>query len=276
MTTKIRTVIVDDEPLALKLLKSKLSKLDNVEIIGECRNGREAIECVLEHSPDLLFLDIQMPGMNGLEVIQSIQGDLLPIVVFATAYEQYAIDAFNANAVDYILKPIDDERIKRAVERASQRLVLNKEEPIKQALLSAAQEIQNKTIASSSNLDSQKEHLEDIPETKNNFSRVVVKDRDEIHILEQNQIQWIDAAGDYACIHSNGDTHIKRVTLKELVEELDPSMFKRVHRSTIVNLNAITKVLPRTKGEFFLQIGEHDKVKVSRNYKEVVKDFLSN
>ncbi len=276
MTTKIRTVIVDDEPLALKLLKAKLSKLDNVEIIGECRNGREAIECVLEHSPDLLFLDIQMPGMNGLEVIQSIQGDLLPIVVFATAYEQYAIDAFNANAVDYILKPIDDERIKRAVERASQRLVLNKEEPIKQALLSAAQEIQNKTIASSSNLDSQKEHPEDIPETKNNFSRVVVKDRDEIHILEQNQIQWIDAAGDYACIHSNGDTHIKRVTLKELVEELDPSMFKRVHRSTIVNLNAITKVLPRTKGEFFLQIGEHDKVKVSRNYKEVVKDFLSN
>ncbi len=277
MTDKIRTLIVDDEPLALKLLYAKLSKLDNIEVIDECKNGQEAVEKVMELQPDLLFLDIQMPGMSGLEVIQTIQSDLMPIVVFATAYEQYAIDAFNANAVDYILKPIDDERIKRAVERASQRLSLNTQQDNKQALLNATEEIKNKTpYAEGASESSESIEQDKAAEKPNSYSKIVVKDRDEIHILEQDQIQWIDAAGDYACIHSNGETHIKRITLKELLEELDPDMFKRVHRSTIVNLNSITKVLPRTKGEFFLQLGEHEKIKVSRNYKEIIKDFLAN
>lgn len=277
MKDKIRTLIVDDEPLALKLLNAKLSKLDNIDIIGECKNGKEAVEKVLELQPDLLFLDIQMPGMSGLEVIQAIQGDLMPIVVFATAYEQYAIDAFNANAVDYILKPIDDERVKRAVERASQRLNLSKQQDNKLALLNATQEIKYKTLHKIEQLETSDSIKPNRTLDKPNaYSKIVVKDRDEIHILEQDQIQWIDAAGDYACIHCNGETHIKRITLKELLEELDPDMFKRVHRSTIVNLNSITKVLPRTKGEFFLQLGEHEKVKVSRNYKEVIKDFLAN
>lgn len=277
MNDKIRTLIVDDEPLALKLLNAKLSKLDNIDIIDECKNGREAVEKVLELQPDLLFLDIQMPGMTGLEVVQAIQGDLMPIVVFATAYEQYAIDAFNANAVDYILKPIDDERVKRAVDRASQRLNLSSQQDNKLALLNATQEIKYKTLHKIEQLETSDSIKPDRTLDKpNSYSKIVVKDRDEIHILEQDQIQWIDAAGDYACIHCNGETHIKRITLKELLEELDPDMFKRVHRSTIVNLNSITKVLPRTKGEFFLQLGEHEKVKVSRNYKEVIKDFLAS
>ena len=275
MTAKIRTLIVDDEPLALKLLAAKLSKIDDIEIVGQCKNGREAINSVVEMTPDLMFLDIQMPGMNGLEVVQAIQSDVLPIIVFATAYEQYAIDAFNANAVDYILKPIDNERIERAVHRASQRLeVKSKTEDAKQALIGATQDIQNKNLSESTS--SSHENTNQVISPTNTTSRVIVKDRDEIHIIEQEQIQWIDAAGDYACIHSNGETLIKRITLKELIEELDPTMFKRVHRSTIVNLKAITKVLPRTKGEFFLQLGEHEKVKVSRNYKEVVKDFLAS
>ncbi|MFT5277958.1 MAG: two-component system LytT family response regulator, partial [Granulosicoccus sp.] len=118
---KIRTIIVDDEPLALKLLAAKLDKLPNVEIIAKCANGREAINAVIELTPDLLFLDIQMPGLSGLDVVKELQNDVMPLVVFATAYEQYALDAFDANAVDYVLKPIDNERIARAVARAQER-----------------------------------------------------------------------------------------------------------------------------------------------------------
>lgn len=117
MTQRIRTLIVDDEPLALRLMRAILEKIPEVEIVGECKNGREALKGVTELSPDLLFLDIQMPGISGLEVIKRIQGDVMPLVVFSTAYEQYALDAFDSNAVDYILKPIDSERAKRAVTR---------------------------------------------------------------------------------------------------------------------------------------------------------------
>jgi two-component system LytT family response regulator len=119
---KLRTLIVDDEPLALRLLKSKLSKIDCIDVVGECKNGREAIAATLDLAPDLLFLDIQMPGINGLDVVKKLQNDVVPPVVFTTAYEQYALDAFDVHAVDYILKPLDDERIQRAVDRAVQRL----------------------------------------------------------------------------------------------------------------------------------------------------------
>ena len=119
---KLRTLIVDDEPLAIKLLSAKLSKIAEIEIVGECKNGREAIAATLDLAPDLIFLDIQMPGLNGFDVVKGIQSDILPLIVFTTAYEQYALDAFDVQAVDYILKPIDDERIGRAVQRAIQRL----------------------------------------------------------------------------------------------------------------------------------------------------------
>lgn len=286
--TKIRTIIVDDEPLALKLLAAKLKKLPNVEIIAQCSNGREAIEAVLELAPDLLFLDIQMPGITGLEVVKHLQNDVMPLVVFATAYEQYALEAFDANAVDYVLKPIDDERIARAVGRAAERLKVDSEENSR-----------NKTdvMGALAHMDQQREKVvtweandafqqdapsikdtsaaqDDTAQLKNN--KIVIKDRDEIHLLKQQDIEWIDAAGDYVCVHASGETHVKRCTLKEMLEQLDENMFKRVHRSTIVNLNFIDKVIPHTKGEFFLMMGEYDKIKVSRNYKEVVKDFLTN
>jgi two-component system LytT family response regulator len=275
--TILRTIIVDDEPLALRLLAAKLGKLPNIDIVAQCSNGREAIAAVIDFAPDLLFLDIQMPGLSGLEVVKQLQKDTMPLVVFATAYEQYALEAFDAHAVDYVLKPIDDERIQRAVVRAQERISIKLDDKIenKNEVIGAIAQIeqqQEKTITwmanDSSHQDSQ---YTDIKNRK-----IVIKDRDEIHLLKQKDIQWIDAAGDYVCVHALGETHVKRCTLKEMLIELDNTQFKRVHRSTIVNLEFIDKVIPHTKGEFFLMIGEHDKIKVSRNYKDVVKTFLSN
>jgi two-component system LytT family response regulator len=265
MTQRIRTLIVDDEPLAVKLLTAKLEKFPEIEIVGHCKNGKEALHSVATLSPDLMFIDIQMPGMSGLEVIQRLQGDIMPLVVFCTAYEQYALDAFDSNAVDYILKPINGDIVKRAVERVIVRLGLHgNKENIKPAVLTAIEQISN----AEQSIVNQQSNQQTSP------SKIVVKEKDEIHLLNQNEIQWIDAAGDYMCLHIGGETHVKRVTLKDLLEDLDEAIFKRVHRSTIVNLNYVKKVIPHSKGEFYLMLGDYDKIKVSRNYKEVVKDFL--
>jgi two-component system LytT family response regulator len=280
MTHSIRTVIVDDEPLALQLLRAKLEKISAIEIVKECKNGREAISAVTDLAPDLIFLDIQMPGISGFDVIAQLQSDIMPLVVFSTAYEQYALDAFDANAIDYVLKPIDDDRINRAVERARKRIAaFNVAQPdetsgesINDRKTSLVQAVENIKTARHERRNGT--HHQPY-EASTAASKIVVKDRDEIHILAQTEIEWIDAAGDYVCIHTKGETHVKRTTLKEILDELDDQIFKRVHRSTIVNMSFIKKVLPHTKGEFFLLLGEFDKIKVSRNYKEVVKDFLS-
>lgn len=268
---KLRTLIVDDEPLALKLLRAKLNKVANIDIIGECKNGREAIAATLELAPDIIFLDIQMPGLDGFDVVKRLQSDILPLIVFTTAYEQYALDAFDVHAVDYILKPIDDERIARAVQRALERLegvdVQENKPRILGAIDSISQRDNSQQVA---NYSQQSSPSNDAFVDK----KVVIKDRDEITILKQSDIEWIDAAGDYVCLHAEGQTHIKRSTLKELLTELDDTIFKRVHRSTIVNLNFIDKVIPHTKGEFFLLLGEFEKIKVSRNYKDAIKHFL--
>jgi two-component system LytT family response regulator len=268
---KLKTLIVDDEPLARKLLRAKLNKIAEIDIIGECENGRQAISFTLDMAPDLIFLDIQMPGIDGLEVVKSLQSDVLPMIVFTTAYEQYALDAFDVYAVDYILKPIDDERIARAVKRAVDRSGFQEKQYSKPRIIEAINDINQQDT------DSLQVTQTNTAQPPNRVveRKVVIKERDEITILKQSDIEWVDAAGDYVCLHADGETHIKRSTLKELLAELDENIFKRVHRSTIVNLNFIEKVIPHTKGEFFLQLGEFDKIKVSRNYKDAIKHFLA-
>jgi len=183
------------------------------------------------------------------------------MIVFATAYEQYALDAFNVNAVDYILKPIENEAIARAVSRAEQRYQQHDKAKEKSNLVNAIQAIRHHP-------DSPYQH------TVQDDKKIVVKDGDQITILKQDDLKWIDAAGDYCCLHANGETHIKRITLTELLEQLDPNNFKRVHRSTIINLNYIDKIQSLPKGEYFVELGEHEKVKVSRTYKDAIRDYL--
>ncbi|AAZ25601.1 LytR/AlgR family response regulator transcription factor [Colwellia psychrerythraea] len=272
---KLRTIIVDDEPLALNLLRAKLNKVPEIEIIAECKNGREAIEKTMDLAPDLIFLDIQMPGVDGFGVIKKLQSDIVPLVIFTTAFEQYALDAFDVHAVDYILKPIDEERITRAVSRAIVRFETEEETEHKSRIIGAIDTINERENSASSSQSSQGQSS--LGQNKGNLEhKIIIKDRDDITLLKQADIEWVDAAGDYCCVHAQGVTHIKRSTLKNLLDDLDPSIFKRVHRSTIVNLNYIQKVIPHTKGEYFLKLGEYDQVKVSRNYRDVIKDFLSD
>ncbi|MFT4938322.1 MAG: two-component system LytT family response regulator [Paraglaciecola sp.] len=269
---RLRTLIVDDEPLALKLIRKHLDKIPEIEIIAECKNGREAFDATMDLSPDLMFLDIQMPGMNGFDVVQKLQADVVPLVVFTTAYEQYALDAFDVHAVDYILKPLDINHLQRAVDRALERFSRGEDDFQKNRIIGAIDDINNK-ISQDSPANQQTTVLQS---NNHNIERkIVIKDRDVITLLKQNDIEWVDAAGDYVCLHAEGVTHIKRSTLKDLLAELDDNIFKRVHRSTIVNLNHIEKVIPHSKGEFFLQLSEFERIKVSRNYREVIKSFLS-
>lgn len=269
---KLRTLIVDDEPLALDLLRSHLNTIPEIEIVAECANGKHAIDATMELAPDLMFLDIEMPGINGFDVVEKLQADMLPLIVFATAYEQYALQAFDIHAVDYILKPLDEERIRQAVRHALERFKVTEDHGQKPKIIGALDEIKQITAGDSRSNQENTQHniTHDAIERK-----IVVKDRDAITLLNQEDIEWIDAAGDYVCLHVGGVTHIMRNTMKELLRQLDPAIFRRVHRSTIVNINRIEKVTPHTKGEFFLHLGEFDQIKVSRNYRDAIKSFLS-
>ena len=287
--TKLKALIVDDDPLALMLLREKLNKYPNISIIAECKNGREAIATTLELAPDLIFLDIKMPEIDGFGVIKKLQTDILPLIIFVTAYKQHAFDAFDVNAVDYIIKPVEDTYLQRAISRAIARFNQKSPIEIKAKIISAIDSINvydNNSEQDTPCLRSHYDGTHDVTHVSsginqginvNNLDRkIIIKDRDSITLLKQLDIEWIDAAGDYTCLHVGGVTHIKRCTLKDLLIDLDPEIFKRVHRSTIVNLNYVTKVIPHTKGEYFLLLGEFDQIKVSRKYREIIKHYLVN
>ncbi len=269
---KLKTIVVDDEALARKLVLSCLKDLPEVEVIKECSNGREAIDAVLALEPDLMVLDISMPGLNGFEVIKKIQPELLPMVIFCTAYERYALDAFDVHAVDYIVKPLDEQRlhlaVKRALARYMEELHLGED---KATLLGAIDEIARKVEKRST----VRKPTNDVPLSPDPERRITIRDRDSIKLIKIDSIAWVDAAGDYMCVHAEGETHIMRCTMTQLLEELDDDVFKRVHRSTIVNLNCIEEVIPHTKGEYFLQISHGERIKVSRNYRDTIKSFLT-
>ncbi|WP_226645901.1 LytR/AlgR family response regulator transcription factor [Microbulbifer variabilis] len=265
---KLTVVLVDDEPLALRLLQSMFEEFPDIEITACCRNGREALQAVSEYSPDLLVLDVQMPGMNGFDVVSRLQADTMPLVIFATAFDEYALKAFEVHAVDYVLKPLDIARLETAIDRARQRLQL--------ALVSKKdihQEEKNRLLRSIEELSTAKEQASETPSPAIN-NRLAIKDRGCITMVNQQDIEWIDAAGDYMCVHVKGETHVMRSTIKDLQKQLCPDNFKRIHRSTLVNLNYIEHIKVLTKGEYFLTLTSGAKVKVSRNYRLPIKEFL--
>ena len=264
----IRVAIADDEPLARRGLVLRLGQIDGVEIVAECANGREALQAVVEHQPDLLLLDIQMPGMSGFDVVKNLQQDQMPLVIFVTAFDQYAIDAFRVHAVDYLLKPIDEDRLAEAISRARQHLAARSEITDKQRLLELVISITGKSEASVSQLLKEHDGVRAYPE------KLAIKDGSETTLVPMQDIDWVDAAGDYMCVHANGETHVMRVTMKELEEQLDPASFQRVHRSTIVNLDRVVKVCSHMNGEFYLALNNGASVKMSRSYKDKVKHFF--
>ena len=268
---RLRAIVVDDETLARRLVVSILEDIPGVEVVAECANGREAVRAVADLAPDLMFLDIKMPGWNGFDVIKKIQPEQLPMVVFCTAFERYALDAFEVHAVDYLVKPVDEERVHLAVKRAAAR---HREEQLagadKSPLLGAIEDITGDRAAPLPAADDVRDALSGPGAER----RIAIRDRDEIRLIREDTIAWVDAAGDYMCVHAEGETHIMRCTMKHLLDLLDEHVFKRVHRSTIVNLNFIetARVLP--KGEFMLELENGEQVKVSRNYRAAIRDFL--
>ncbi len=264
--TPLRTIIVDDENLARRGLSLRLREMPQVDIVEECANGEEALRAVARLSPDLLFLDIQMPGMDGFDVIARLQGDEMPMVVFVTAFNEYAVDAFKVHAVDYVLKPIDDERLAAAVERATAQHEFNSSRKSKEELVELVMGITGNQPAS---IVPRQETGQSYPE------KISIKDGSEIQFIRASDIRWVDAAGDYMCIHAGGTTHIMRITMKQLEQLLDPAIFLRVHRSTIVNANRITAAQTLNNGEYLLALECDAQIKVSRSYRDKIKHLLN-
>ena len=261
----IRTILVDDEPLAIQGLELRLQPFDDVEIIERCANGREAIRAIRTLKPDLVFLDIQMPGFDGFSVVSGLADIEPPLFVFVTAFTQHALKAFEAQAVDYLLKPVEEDRLAATIERVRQRLAEKQGAQGAERLKEILSEVAPEALP---------DDLSDAPQA-GRFERVInIKDRGQIFRVEVKDIERIDAAGDYMCIDTADQTLVLRETMKDLEKRLDPKTFQRIHRSTIVNLDNIKSVKPHTNGECFLVLGSGTQVKVSRSYRDVVARFL--
>jgi two-component system, LytTR family, response regulator len=267
---KIRAVVVDDESLARKGLVMRLEQYGQVEVLRSCRSGKEALAAIAELEPDLIFLDIQMPGMTGFEVIEQLQQDNMPMVIFVTAYDAFAIKAFDVHAIDYPLKPIEQDRLQQAIEKAEQRIEQQQVFIAKQRLLDIVIGLTGKSEAA----------IEQILDAKGEqiayADKLAIKDGSSTTFVPVKNIDWIDAAGDYMCVHVNGATHIMRTTMKVLEAQLDPSIFQRVHRSTIVNLARVEKVSSHINGEFHLTLSCGSSLKMSRSYKDKIKHLTSS
>jgi two-component system LytT family response regulator len=264
----IRTILVDDEPLAIQGLQLRLQPHEDVEIIETCSNGREAIRAIKTHKPDLVFLDIQMPGFDGFSVIQGLMEVEPPLFVFVTAYSDHAIRAFEAQAVDYLMKPVEEERLADTLERVRQRLAekrgVEEAEKLKGVLAEVAPDA----------VDTLDGAADEGPSSNRYEKLINIKDRGQIFRVDVDSIEKIDAAGDYMCIYTGDNTLILRETMKDLEKRLDPRRFQRVHRSCIVNLDQVRQVKPHTNGECFLVLESGSQVKVSRSYRDVVARFV--
>jgi two-component system LytT family response regulator len=267
---RIRTLIVDDEALSRRGLEIRLLAKPDFEISAQCSNGREAIAAIASHRPDVVFLDIQMPGMSGFDVLTQLPQDSVPLVVFVTAYDQYAIRAFDARAVDYLLKPVDDERFDACLDRIRDQVRAQSAAGQRDQLFGLIAEI---TGSGELVLDELLARGRKALEPKHSEILPIRQGR-EIVRVPVSSIDWIDAAGDYMCIHATGNTHILRGTMKDLEEYLDPRLFQRVHRSTIVNLRRVKSLRAHMNGEYFLTLEGGHELKLSRTYRDKVEVFL--
>ena len=263
----IRTILVDDEKLAIQGLQLRLEPFDDVEIIGTCQNGREAIRAIKTQKPDLVFLDIQMPGFDGFSVVQGVMDVEPPLFVFVTAFQEHAIRAFEANAVNYLMKPVDEDKLADTVERVRGRLAEKKSSEEAEKLKNVLSEVAPQAAEAF-------ESSEDM-ESAARFEKLInIKDRGQIFRVEVDTIEHIEAAGDYMIISTGDNSLVLRETMKDLERRLDPRKFQRVHRSTIVNLDQVRQVKPHTNGECFLVLDSGQEVKVSRSYRDVVARFV--
>jgi two-component system, LytTR family, response regulator len=253
MTALIRVLIVDDEPLARGVLREMLQSDPEVVIVGECGNGKEAVAAIKELNPDLLFLDIQMPEMGGFEVLDALEEGQAPHLVFVTAYDQYAVKAFEVHALDYILKPFDRERFDVSWQRAKAQVLRERNGGVEQKILSL---------------------LEDLKAGTKYLERLVIKSSGRIYFLETNEIDWIQAEGNYVSVHTGKKSHLLRETISSLENQLDPKKFLRIHRSAIVRIDRIKELQPWFHGEYHVVLNDGTQLTLSRNYRDRLQEAL--
>jgi two-component system LytT family response regulator len=269
----IRTLIVDDEPLARRGLELRLREAADIQIVRQCANGREALAAIAEETPDLMFLDIQMPGMSGLDLVAQVPQESMPMVVFVTAFDRYAINAFEAHALDYLLKPVDDARLAAALDRVRAQWQQRQAVAQREQLMALLAEVKgNGEIADEPTAKGVADSA--AGSTRRYATLLPIRSGRETLRLDVATIDWIDAAGDYMCVHADGQTHVLRATMKELEEMLDPQVFQRVHRSTIVNLARVRSLRPHLNGECFLKLQSGQEVKLSRSFRDKVELLL--
>ena len=239
----MRTVIADDEGLARKKLRVLLGAEEGVSVTAECQDGKQTLVAVRTHKPDLLFLDIQMPDLDGFQVLDQIPSDQMPIVIFTTAYDQYAIRAFEAHALDYLLKPFNQVRLHRAVERARAEVLKSHEQGVKTRIL----DLLKATKTESKQLQ-----------------RLVIRTAGRVVFLDLNEIDWIEAAANYVRIHAGKDSYLLREGIGHMAAKLDPARFVRIHRSFIVNANRIRELQPCDNGEYIAVLRNGKELSCSR------------
>lgn len=272
--TRLRAVIVDDEPLARRGLEIRLQAWPDVEIVGQYGDGASAIAGLRDDRPDLMFLDVQMPGVDGFETLRRIPASEMPLVVFVTAYDHYAIRAFEASATDYLLKPVEDSRLAQALARVRCARAQREADAHCGQLLELLGELSGRAPL---RLD---EALQpDAARQLRREDRLIVRDGHRSLRVELRSIRWIDAAGDYMCIHvdgedGKGDTLILRATMREMEQQLDPQRFPRIHRSTMVNADRVVELRPHTNGESFLRLDCGQELKLSRTHRDKLSILL--
>jgi two-component system, LytTR family, response regulator len=252
-TRKLTTLIVDDEPLARERLLGLLSNESDIEVLGQCRDGEEAVSAIHERHPDLVLLDVEMPRMDGFEVIDTIGPERMPMVIFVTAYDQHAIKAFQVRALDYLLKPFDRDRFSDALQRARTQIESQTNGDLGKRLLALMKDMKR-----------------DAPKT----DRLVVKSGGRLFFLRADEIDWIEAAGNYVRLHVGNQSHLLRETMNAIEARLDPERFFRIHRCRIVNVERIQEMQPWLNGEYSVVLRTGVRLTLSRGYREKLQDKL--
>src|SRR5262245_3817091 len=250
---RTRVVVADDEPLARERLRMLLSSEPWLELVAECQNGIEAIDAIQGLAPDLVFLDVQMPGATGFEVIEAVGAENMPPVVFVTAYDQYALKAFDVRALDYLLKPFDRERFQQALSRARQRVGNSGPGELERRLLAL---------------------MQDLKQTPHRVDRFVVKSGGRVYFVRAEEIDWIESAGNYVKLHVGSETHLLRETMTAIEAQLDPEAFFRIHRCHIVNIERVRELQPSFNGEYAVFLKNGARLTLSRGYRDKFQQRL--
>lgn len=253
MNEPIRALIVDDEPLAREGVRLHLAAEPDIEIVGEAGSGDEAVLLIESLRPDLLFLDVRIPGLDGFAVLEAIGANRMPLTIFTTAYDQFALRAFDAHAIDYVLKPYDSDRFARAVARARDQLTTQRRSNLDERLSALIEE-----------LSSRERYIE----------RLVVRAGSRIVILPVAEIDWVEAASNYVRLHAAGQEYLLRETMTALEVKLDPSQFVRIHRSTIVRIDRIRELEPLFQGDYVVILGDGTRLTSSRGYRDRLNALL--